>query len=652
MSETYYPATEPRGHSITLVIDDGPTLVTRSLIDSLERAGHRAVLFVLGCNIPGNEAVLVDAIRRGFALGNHSFSHPHFSEIDVHVARDEINRTDAMIDALYETAGVSRQGRWFRFPYLDTGDAKHSDFQLLLAELGFTVPDAVRTRLSGADRARYDWPSTVFTRDWALPSQMEFRVSLANAVGGDVIEYHDKIETVAPYVDTLIAELAARRLRATIPATAVKRVVLVSWWLDSLGGMERHITETACALVRAGVVVDYLSEMPLAESNVYRQQLERGGVRVHSEMPVPKVNARVRTLLASIGLLPLARFGWRTLKRWSQTAVVPIAQRSASPTIGSAMARDVEDSGTAVALPEAAAPDVRSNEAFLFALETLFQSTDRPDVLHVHGIRLGQSYVIEWAHARGIRTMYTEHVTISEFGGPFRSESAATMMEVDVLSCVSAHAKESLLSVLPAPRSVVISNHLISAYALPVHFASHPFHWICIARLNQNKSIDVLLRALAECLQRDERFRLQILGDGSERAALEELAHELGIASRVTFSGIVHGIELTMALQKAGGFVLASRSEAMPVSVVEAMAHGKAIVATAVGGIPELLTDAVNGLLVPPNDIQALAEAMFRVSTNDTLRHSIEHACSERFRTLRYHEGAVVQDLLALYTDA
>lgn len=650
MSDTYYPATEPRVHAVTLVIDDGPTSVTSALIDALEQSGHRAVLFVLGCNIPGNEAVLVDAIRRGFALGNHSFLHPHFSEIDVDVARDEIVRTDAMIDALYTTAGVGRQGRWFRFPYLDTGGDKHNAFQLLLAELGFTVPDAVRVRLSKADHARYDWPTTVSTRDWALPSQKDFRASLANAVSGDVIEYHDKIETVAPYVDTLVAALGTRRLRAVIPATTVKRAVLVSWWLDSLGGMERHICETACALVGAGVAVDYLSEMPLAESNVYRQQMEQSGVRVHSEMPLPKPGAQLRTLLAATGMLPVARVAWRTIKRLSRTSA---SDQIAPPTAGSTPLSTATNSESVVASTSAEEDGsrARGNETFLAALEALFQSENRPDVLHVHGIRLGQSYIIEWAQARGIRTMYTEHVTISEFGGPFRPESPATMMKADLLACVSAHARESLLSVLPASRPVEISNHLVRAFARPVHFASHPFDWVCVARLNHNKGIDVLLRAFAQCVQRDVRFKLEILGDGSERAELEALAHELGIASRVTFSGLVVGLPLTTSLQRAGGVVLSSRSEAMPVSIIEAMAHGKAIVATTVGGIPELLTNGVNALLVLPDDVQALANAMYQMSTQDDLRASIEAACAAHFATLPYHEGAVVQSLLEMYAN-
>lgn len=646
MSDTYYPAKELRLQSVTLVIDDGPTQVTSTLIDALEASGHRAVLFVLGCNISGNEAVLVDAIRRGFALGNHSFMHPHFSEISVEVARDEIVRTDTLIDALYATAGVTRHGRWFRFPYLDTGGVNYEEFQSLLAELQFTVPDTVRSRLSPVDRVRFDWPTTVSTRDWALPSQPDFRASVMTAVTGDVIEYHDKVETVGPYIDNLISALRARSLRAAIPATRVKRVALVSWWLDSLGGMERHIAEIACAFVRAGVAVDYLSESPLDELNVYRKQMENAGVRVSAAMPVPTPKSRIKDSLQQVGLLPVTRAVWRAAKR-----LVKSTPHSELPTQVASVAADNAPVDVAAAT-DPADNYLSVNRPFITALEELFQGENAPDILHVHGIRLGQSYLIEWAHARGIRVMYTEHVTVAEFGGAFRPESPAALMKANVIACVSSHARDSLLSILPAPRNVEISGHLVRVHKRPATVTPHPFLWICVARLERNKGIDVLLRAFAECVRLDNRFRLEIAGYGSERDNLQLLADELGIEKYVSIRGAVHPFSLGVMLDWAGGVVLASRSEAMPVSIVEAMAHGKAIVATSVGGIPELLANEVNALLVQPDDVGALANAMFRLATNDALRASIEQACAERFGALRYHEGAVVQELLELYANA
>lgn len=203
--------------TVTLVIDDGPSDVTSQLLARLQRAGHRAVLFVIGSNLEGREAVAVDAVRRGFALGNHSFDHPFFSRIGLEEARAQIVRTDGLIEGIYARAGVRRPGKWFRFPYLDTGEGNHQALQELLRELGFERPGDIRPRLAAEDVDRLDWPTTLSTRDWALPDEQALRLSLRQTRPGDIIEFHDKVETVGRYGDALLAELSALSLRGGVP---------------------------------------------------------------------------------------------------------------------------------------------------------------------------------------------------------------------------------------------------------------------------------------------------------------------------------------------------------------------------------------------------------------------------------------------------
>ncbi len=202
---------------VTLAIDDGPSDATPELLALLEGGGHRAVLFTLGCNVAGREAILVDAVRRGFALGNHSFDHPHFSSITIAQARSEIVRTEASIEAIYTEARVERPGKWFRFPYLDTGKTQSGAFQALLGELGFERPFVVGKRLVVFDSARRDWPTSLNTLDWALPDETDFRATMRLAQPDDVIEFHDKLPSIARYAAALVEELAARSLRAVVP---------------------------------------------------------------------------------------------------------------------------------------------------------------------------------------------------------------------------------------------------------------------------------------------------------------------------------------------------------------------------------------------------------------------------------------------------
>lgn len=601
---------------VTLVIDDGPSPVTTRMLDTLAEGGHRAVLFILGCEVAGREECLVDAIRRGFALGNHSYSHPSFSEITVGAARAEILGTEERIEALYARAGVARPGKWFRFPYLDTGGERHAEFQRLLDELGFSIPESVRMQLDPADRQRRDWPSTVVTRDWALPALDEFNATMQEAHAGSVVEYHDKVETVEQLCVPLVDALGGQGLQAVVPAPGVQRVFLVSWWLDSLGGMERHICELACALVRSGVRVDYFSEMPLPPTNAYRQQMEQHGIRVHAPSErLARANAWRRAVYRNSVVRRL--MAWRRYQGLDRL------------TEGDLLSR-----------------------ALVAEMTRVSANDGKPDVVHVHGSRLGQVWVVEWAHQAGVPSMYTEHVAIADMGGPWEAIAPSIAMKAGVLSSVSSHACSSLQSVLPAPRPIALSHHIVQM-SLPTNpDAYSPHRWVCVARLEHHKGIDVALRALALCLAHDPNYELVLAGDGSERGSLKALARELGVAHRVQFLGMLQPEALTTVLHAAGGVVLASRTEGLPVSLVEAMAHHKAIIATRVGGIPELLHDGDSALLVAPDDPAALADAMCRVSTNDALRARLADTALDQFRASRYHEAAVVSDMLALYHEA
>jgi phosphatidylinositol alpha-1,6-mannosyltransferase len=156
---------------------------------------------------------------------------------------------------------------------------------------------------------------------------------------------------------------------------------------------------------------------------------------------------------------------------------------------------------------------------------------------------------------------------------------------------------------------------------------------ITVARLSGEKGIDDLLRALA--LLRDEGLpvRLEIVGDGPLRAELGALAGELGLTDHVNFAGFVpHGPKLIAALDGSDVFVLPSRSEGLPHSVVEAMARAVPVVATEVGGLPAFLGNG-NGVLVPIGDPVALARGIAGVLRDPGRRAQLsERALSTALR--------------------
>jgi glycosyltransferase involved in cell wall biosynthesis len=121
---------------------------------------------------------------------------------------------------------------------------------------------------------------------------------------------------------------------------------------------------------------------------------------------------------------------------------------------------------------------------------------------------------------------------------------------------------------------------------------------------------------------------LLVVGDGPDRPRLERLAAELGVADDVRFLGAQPRERVLELLRAADGAVLTSDWENFPHTVVEALAVGTPVVATAVGGVPEVVHDGENGLLVPPGDRDAFAEAIRRFVDDDGLRARLAAAAA------------------------
>jgi glycosyltransferase involved in cell wall biosynthesis len=143
-------------------------------------------------------------------------------------------------------------------------------------------------------------------------------------------------------------------------------------------------------------------------------------------------------------------------------------------------------------------------------------------------------------------------------------------------------------------------------------------------RLTAQKDLGVALEALAEVPD----ARLAILGDGPERKRLEQRVGELGLNGRVRFLGSGRRDDVLRLFRAADAAVLSSHWENLPYAVVEALAVGTPVVATAVGGVPEVVRDGENGLLVPPRDPRALSRALGRLVADASLRSRLAAAAA------------------------
>jgi glycosyltransferase involved in cell wall biosynthesis len=143
---------------------------------------------------------------------------------------------------------------------------------------------------------------------------------------------------------------------------------------------------------------------------------------------------------------------------------------------------------------------------------------------------------------------------------------------------------------------------------------------LCVAAHKEAKGVDVLLRAMALLGGRGDDTPLVLAGDGPLRTDLEQLTKRLGIEDVVRFAGFQELEALLELLQRCTLVVLPSRAESFGISILEAMAVGKPVVATRVGGIPEIVTEGETGLLVPPEDEEALCAAMHGLLRDRGLR--------------------------------
>ncbi len=169
-----------------------------------------------------------------------------------------------------------------------------------------------------------------------------------------------------------------------------------------------------------------------------------------------------------------------------------------------------------------------------------------------------------------------------------------------------------------------------------------------VANLRPIKGVDLFLRAAARVAAAHPDVTFQVAGEGSERAALEQLIGELGLVRRVALEGRTADIPGFLAGLDVA--VLCSHSEGTPNAVLEFMAAGRPIVATAVGAIPDLIEDGTHGLLVPPGDPNRLAEAVSRLLDDRALAAGLGAAARRHTRD-RFDHSAMVRKVENFYHD-
>ncbi len=433
----------------------------------------------------------------------------------------------------------------------------------------------------------------------------------------------------------------------TTAAPFPRRVFQVVWGFEQFGGLEGHLAQLSLAQAAHGTEVFVFTELGALQENAYVQQLRRGGIVVSGA-------SAAASLAERLGRLPLgpARGNIGSILRLLRTGASAFRQLRA-PRPPAHLATTDRTDGDATVARILASRHHHPVTVDLFARLDAAIAGGRPDVVHVHGTQFRQSWAVAWAAARGLPTMYTEHVTIDEWGGPTESTAIATMIaHAGVIACVSERARDSAVRTLMGARDVAVVRHIVAGgSAAPPIRTDGPLHVVCVARLERYKGIDVLLHAAATARAAGVDFRLQLVGDGSERKSLMTLARTLGLTD-VVFLGALAPAAVTTALHAADVMVLPSRGEGLPVSIVEAMSNGRPVLATRAGGTAEVVQDGVTGLLVDPERPDQLADALSQLAADRPGLQRMAHAARRAWEAGDWSPEAVRTHVTARYREA
>ena len=218
----------------------------------------------------------------------------------------------------------------------------------------------------------------------------------------------------------------------------------------------------------------------------------------------------------------------------------------------------------------------------------------------------------------------------------------------DLLLALSDDWRHRLGQRLPDSRIAVLPNGVAPLVGQPQRAAGQPTTFLFLGQLSRLKGVDVLLDALEEA---QANWRVQLAGSESEPGFTDWLRAEIDhrqLADRMTLLGPMVGEAKNRTLAQADAFVLPSLAEGLPMSLLEAMAARLPVVVTTVGAIPEVIQDGVHGLLVPPGDATALAQAMDHLAHSPEQRETMGRAGHKLYEA-RYSVDAMAQALLSIY---
>lgn len=296
--------------------------------------------------------------------------------------------------------------------------------------------------------------------------------------------------------------------------------------------------------------------------------------------------------------------------------------------------------------------------AFQFIFRTLYE--EKPDIFHTNSSKMGAMGNMAALMAGVKKIIFTSHGWAFNEPRPWWQKVVIrlivwfTVFLSDRTICVSEKTKSDI-SNFPFIKSrlKVIHNGVenfvtldreTARKALGIH-DSETFLIGTLSELHPVKGLDILLAAWERFLQKNDGL-LVMIGDGDTREALEDYASELGIRDKVIFKGYLDNAKAYLSAFDV--FCLPSRSEGMPYTLLEAGAAERAVIASSVGGIPEVIENGISGTLIPREDSETLFSTLLLLSEDEALRSRLGSALKAVIAE-KFSLEKMVRETLALY---
>lgn len=262
----------------------------------------------------------------------------------------------------------------------------------------------------------------------------------------------------------------------------------------------------------------------------------------------------------------------------------------------------------------------------------------RPDLVHVHSPVLAAAIrPLVRASRRGAGLVYTEHNRWGQYKPPTRWANRLTYGLDDARIAVSQGVVDTIRHPAASEAQIILNGIDVESVRSSADrrgmrdelgIGDDTLVVATVANLRSSKDYPNILAAASRVLSRQDDVVFLSVGHGPDQDELRRLHGELGLGDGYRFLGFRR--DAARIMSGSDVFLLGSRHEGLPLALMEAMALGTAVVATTVGGIPEVVDDGVSGVLAPPEDDRALAAALEQVLADPSLRDRLGTAAAAR----------------------